>query len=114
MGQARIRGTKRAVLDGEKFDSRREMRRWAILSMMLKAKPPEISDLRRQVKIALQGRDGPILTPTGRQMHYVADFVYRDMKTGREVVEDAKGHRTDTFVMKKAVLAAQGVRVVEV
>lgn len=114
MGQGRIRGTKRAALDGENFDSRREMRRWAILQMMAKAKPPEISDLRRQVKIALVGRDGPILTPTGRQMHYVADFVYRDLKSGRDVCEDAKGHRTDTYVMKRAILAAQGVTVVEV
>lgn len=114
MGHGRIKGTKRAILDGEKFDSRREMRRWAILNMMLKATPPEISDLRRQVKIALQGRDGPILTPTGRQMHYVADFVYRNLKTGREVVEDAKGHPSDTYQMKKAILAAQGIWVVEV
>ena len=114
MGQGRIRGTKRAELDGERFDSRREMRRWAILNMMLKSKPPEISDLRRQVKIALIGRDGPILTPTGKQMHYVADFVYRDERTGAEVVEDAKGHKTDTYVMKRAILAAQGVQIVEV
>lgn len=114
MGEGRIKGARRSQLDGESFDSRREMRRWAILCMMAKARPPLISDLRRQVKIALHGRDGPILTPTGRQMHYVADFVYRDERTGAEVVEDAKGHKTDTYVMKRAILAAQGVQIVEV
>lgn len=110
----RIKGTKRAEMDGQTFDSRREMRRWAHLNFLLKTKPPEISDLRRQVKIALIGRDGPILTPTGKQMHYVADFVYRDERTGAEVIEDAKGHKTDTYVMKRAILAAQGVQIVEV
>ena len=110
--QGRIHGTIRVELDGMTFDSRREMRRWCILCLRVKAH--EITDLRRQVKIALVGRDGPILTPTGRQMHYVADFTYRDLKTGAEMTEDAKGHRTDTYMMKKAVLAAQGVHVVEV
>lgn len=114
MGEGRIKGARRSQLDGESFDSRREMRRWAILCMMAKARPPLISDLRRQVRIALHGRDGPILTPTGRQMHYVADFVYRDLTTGREVIEDAKGHRTEVYVMKRAILAAQGVMVEEV
>ena len=47
-------------------------------------------------------------------MHYVADFVYRDLTTGREVIEDAKGHKTETYLMKKAILAAQGVTVEEV
>ena len=114
MTQGRIKGARRVTVDGIAFDSRREMRRWCILQLRLKAKPAEIGDLRRQVKFALHGRDGPILTPTGRQMHYVADFVYRDLKTGREVVEDAKGHKTETYLMKKAILAAQGVTVEEV
>lgn len=114
MKEGRIKGTRRVTVDGITFDSRREMRRWRILQLRLKAKPAEIADLRRQVKIALMGRDGPILTPTGRQMHYVADFVYRDLQTGREVTEDAKGHKTETYQMKKAILAAQGVTVEEV
>lgn len=107
--QGRIHGTIRVELDGMTFDSRREMRRWCILCLRVKAH--EITDLRRQVKIALVGRDGPILTPTGRQMHYVADFTYRDLKAARTVIEDAKGYQTEVFAMKKATLAAQGIRV---
>ena len=91
---------------------RREARRWAQLLMLQKA--GEIDDLKRQVKIALMGRDSPILTPTGRQMHYVADFVYRDRRTGETVTEDAKGFAVEVYRLKRAILAAQGVRVVEV
>lgn len=109
MGQKRVMGAKRAEVDGIAFDSRREMRRWCILQLRVKA--GEIGDLRRQVKIPLMGRDGPVLTPTGRQMNYVADFVYLDLKTGMVVIEDSKGHATDVFQMKKAILAAQGVKV---
>ena len=113
-GAGRIKGAIRTELDGLFFDSRREARRWAILSMMAKAKPPLISDLKRQVKIPLHGRDGPILTLGGKQMTYVADFTYTDAKTGAEVVEDAKGHKTEKYLMKKAILAAQGVTIREV
>lgn len=109
MGQKRVMGARRAEVDGIAFDSRREMRRWCVLQIMVKAR--EIADLQRQVKIPLMGRDGPILTPTGRQMNYVADFVYRDLKAARTVIEDAKGYQTEVFAMKKAILAAQGIRV---
>ena len=44
-------------------------------------------------------------------MNYVADFVYLDLKSRTEVVEDAKGHPTEVFALKKAILAAQGVKV---
>jgi hypothetical protein len=74
----------------------------------------EISDLRRQVPFPLNGKDGPILTPTGRQMLYLADFTYADHRLGGiTVIEDAKGHQTDVFLIKKAILAAQGVEVQE-
>lgn len=97
------------TLDGIRFDSKKEARRWAALQMLQRG--GVISDLRRQVKIALQGRDGPILTPTGRQAHYVADFVY--MEGGVEVIEDAKGFRPAEYILKRAILAAQGVTIRE-
>jgi len=45
-------------------------------------------------------------------MIYLADFQYFDVRLNCMVTEDAKGHPTDTFVMKKAILAAQGAEVV--
>lgn len=105
-------GAKSAIVDGVKFSSKREAMRWTELQLLQRG--GEITDLRRQVKIALLGRDGPILTPTGRKAHYVADFVYTDLRNGLEVVEDAKGFPTPEYKLKKAILGAQGVRIVEV
>ena len=107
-----MRGTEATVVDGETFDSKREAARWGELRLMQRA--GLIDDLRRQVSIPLDGRDGPILTPTGQHMRYVADFVYVDLNTGVRVVEDAKGHPTDVYRMKRAILAAMGVEVREV
>jgi len=105
-------GAKRAQIGDQSFDSRREARRFAELELL--ARGGEISDLRRQVKIQLKGRDGPILTPTGRPAHYVADFVYLDRRTGGEVIEDAKGFQTPEYKLKRAILAAQGLTIREV
>lgn len=102
---------KRVEAHGYTFDSKKEARRYGELLILQDA--GEICRLERQVKIPLHGRDGPILTPTGRQMHYVADFRYVDWrKNGRIVIEDAKGMETDVFKLKRAILAAQGVEVV--
>lgn len=105
------RNAKRTKADGQSFDSKGEARRWAVLKML--EKQGSISNLRRQVTIGLEGRDGPILTPGGRQMIYRADFVYRD-GDGREVVEDYKGFANDVYPIKKAILAAQGIKITEV
>jgi hypothetical protein len=105
----RVRGTRQTVIDGIRFDSRREARAWTAL--LLRQKAGEISGLRRQVKIPLQGRDGPILTPTGRVMLYVADFVFTE--AGREITADAKGHPLEPYQTKRAILAAQGIMIRE-
>lgn len=108
--QGRVRGAKRTQSDGFDFDSRKEAGRWSQLKFLEQA--GEIRDLRRQVPVELVGRDGPILTPTGRPMRYICDFVYEDGRLGwATVYEDSKGHKTETFNMKRAILAAQGVEV---
>lgn len=102
---------RRAAIGTEKFDSRKEARRFVALQLLERG--GEVRNLRRQVKIPLMGRDGPIKTPSGRQAFYVADFVYFDVRAGREVVEDSKGYRTKDYVLKRGILAAQGVKVTE-
>jgi hypothetical protein len=106
-------GAQKTTVDGIRFDSLREARRWGELRMLERA--GEIRDLRRQVPIQLMGRDGPILTArTGRARCYIADFVYQDRRLGwAEVVEDAKGFPTPEYKLKRAILAAQGVQVKE-
>ena len=107
----RVRGTKRTTTaDGITHDSKTEAQRWEELKLMQKA--GEICGLKRQVSIGLTGRDGPIMTDSGKQQRvYKADFVYVDNALGITVIEDRKGHETDVFNLKKAILAAQGMEI---
>lgn len=107
-------GNRRArALTGEVLDSRREARRYQELLILQRA--GEITDLRRQVKFVLipaqRGEDGRVIE---RECSYYADFVYRD-RDGAEIVEDAKGYRTETYrIKRKLMLHVHGVRIVEV
>ena len=107
----RVRGTKRTTTaDGITHDSKTEAQRWEELKLMQQA--GEICGLKRQVSIGLTGRDGPIMTDSGKQQRvYKADFVYVDNALGITVIEDRKGHETDVFNLKKAILAAQGMEI---
>ena len=97
--------------DGIRFDSQKEMQRWYALKLVEKA--GLIVDLRRQVKVPLMGRDGPVrFQPSNRAAVYVADFAYFDVPKGVEVIEDSKGFQTPEFKLKRAILAAQGVEIV--
>jgi len=110
----RVVGAIRTKAHGFTFDSRKEARRYGELLLLSAA--GQIHSLERQFKIELIGRDGPILTPTGRKMKYVSDFRYWDVAGFRWVVEDVKSgkHRTEIYMLKRAILAAQGVEIREV
>lgn len=101
----------RVTIDGITFDSRREARRWAQLQLLERA--GEIENLRRQVVVPLEGRDGPLLARKGRQMRITVDFAYLDLSTGLTIYEDAKGFATRDYEVRRAVAAAQGVEIVE-
>lgn len=105
------RNSKPVEVDGIRFPSKKEAKRWADLCLMQKA--GEIHDLRRQVDIALLGAHGAIKTLTGKVMVYRADFTY-NLPDETLVVEDAKGHPSPVYLIKKAILAAQGIIVREV
>lgn len=105
-------GAKRFEVDGIQFDSKKEAKRYQELKVLLRA--GHIADLRRQVPIYLDGRDGPLLTRTGRPMKLTVDFAYTHLGTGLTVYEDAKGLPTRDYEVRRAVAAAQGVEVVEV
>lgn len=103
---------KETILDGIKFQSKREATRYAELKLLQRA--GKISDLRLQVPFELlptQRRNGKVVE---RPATYIADFVYCD-KSGELVVEDAKGHRTKEYVLKrKMVLWFHGIQIKEV
>lgn len=88
------------VIDGITFDSRREADRYLVLKSM--EKDGLIENLRRQVRYELV----PAFDVDGkhyRPVFYVADFVY--VEDGKEIVEDVKGMRTDTYKLKSKLFA---------
>lgn len=92
------------------FDSIKEARRYQELKLLLRA--GAISDLKLQVPYELipaQYINGKCVE---RAVKYIADFVYTE--NGKEIVEDAKGVRTDTYkIKKKLMLYVYGIRLKE-
>lgn len=106
-------GNIKTEVDGVKFDSKAEARRWLDLRLLERAR--EIRDLKRQVVYELVPACD---RPSGgheRAINYIADFTYVEVKTGRLVVEDVKGASPDVWVIKrKLMLWRHGIEVVEV
>ncbi len=83
-----------------------------------------ITDLREQVVFELipkqYGECGTdfkgktVRIPLEKPCHYIADFVYKDVATGKTVVEDTKGVRTKEYIIKrKLMLWIHGIRIKE-
>lgn len=85
------------AIDGIRFHSKKEGRRYLELKAMLQA--GLIEDLRRQVYYDLDVNGVHIAK-------YVADFVYFDTQRQEEVVEDPKGVRTQVYKIKKRLMKA--------
>lgn len=105
-------GNEKCTLNGAQFDSKAERKRWAELRLLAKA--GYVSNVRRQVPFELipQQRlaNGRVL----RSCVYVADFLYRDEREGREVVEDVKGAVTPEFrIKRKLMLFVHGIEIRE-
>ncbi len=101
---------KKVVIDGFKFDSGAEGRRYCDLKILERA--GEISDLRLQPFFPLYGFGGT------RVCKYVADFSYSvDVGGGvwRFIVEDVKGFRTPLYKLKAKLFADQmGFEIAEI
>lgn len=103
-------GNQKCVIDGITFHSKGEGWRW--LALKSDERAGRISNLKRQVPFDLQGMNGPVLTPTGRRMRYFADFTYTTAE-GLDVIEDFKGCADKVYLIKKAIMAAQGIHITE-
>ena len=120
-------GNKKVDTPDGKFDSRKEYKRWCALKLLEGA--GEITCLERQKKFMLipaqYERYERISQKTGKKLKdgirciekecsYIADFVYYNSK-GELVVEDAKGVRTEGYIIKrKLMLEIYGIRIKEV
>lgn len=88
-------------LNGEKYRSKREMRRHQVLLQM--QRDGLISNLRREVPYVLAPAVR-IDRRTKPAIRYYADFVY-DTTLDGQIVEDCKGARTTVFSMKRHLMA---------
>jgi hypothetical protein len=106
---------KKVSVDGKKFDSFLEAKRYSQLRLLEKA--GDITDLRTQVKYVLipsqKRKDGSV----ERECSYIADFVYMDRMTRETVVEDTKSAATKTreyVIKRKLMLHVHGIEIREV
>lgn len=93
------------------FDSQKEARRYDELRLLLLA--GKISDLKLQPEFTLKESYITAQGERSRAIRYAADFSYR--MNGEYIVEDAKGHRTRDYIMKKKLMQEiHGISVKEV
>ncbi|MBQ7347769.1 MAG: DUF1064 domain-containing protein [Clostridia bacterium] len=114
---------RRAFRNGQWFDSEHEADRYSQLFMLQKS--GQISELQTQVPFELiptqrepdtVGKRGGIKQGKciEKSCVYYADFVYKD-KDGNQIVEDAKGMKTEAYkIKKKLMLYRHGIRIIEV
>lgn len=110
--------SRKTVVDGIIFDSRREAMRYQELRLLERA--GKVRGIRRQVRYELVpvqlDSKGKIIE---KPVVYVADFVYEQLSDGGgfwvPVVEDVKGVRTPVYIIKrKLMLERYGIRIREV
>ena len=116
--------SKKVEFNGIVFDSKKEARRFAELSLLEKA--GAIQDLQRQVKYVLipAQREPDTVGARGgikkgktieKECAYIADFVYKDLTLNETVVEDTKGFKTKDYIIKrKLMLYVHGIRIKEI
>lgn len=98
----------KTTVDDITFDSKKEAKRYQELKLLQCAN--KIEDLRLQVPYILIDK-----SRYGRQIKYIADFVYYDNELKQEIVEDTKGFRTDVYRLKKRLMAeTYGIEIKEI
>ena len=97
---------KPTVIDGIRFASQAEARRYEELLLLKRAK--EIVGLEFQYKM-------PIFVGGRKICTYIADFRYQLRDTGQDVIEDVKGVKTSVYSLKKKLVeATYGITITEV
>lgn len=98
-------GNEPVTVDGHRFQSKREARRYGELKLLERAGVITNLELQPCFTITVNGQ---------RVCTYYADFAYVD-RSGHRVVEDAKGFKTAVYRLKrKLMLAVHQIAVVEV
>lgn len=97
------------IIDGLRFDSKAEGKRWLELRLLERA--GEITALERQKPYVLHGADG------SKVAKFIADFDYIDLRNSVRVTEDVKSPATaklPAFRMKAKLFEAQYGRPIQI
>ena len=108
------------VVDGIRFSSKKEARRYQELKLLEKA--GVISNLELQPRFEFEINDKLLKYSSGRKVTYFADFRYTELITlhsdfggaysHQDIIEDVKGIQTPVFKLKAALmLAVHGIKV---
>ena len=87
-------------MDGIRFDSKKEASRYSQLKIRLKLGEIGLLELQKPF-LLIEAND------TERKCEYIADFVYWDIKTGKQIIEDVKSDMTrklPSYIMKRKLL----------
>lgn len=96
---------KQVTIDGIKFHSQKEGRRYADLKLLVRS--GDITNLDTQPRFDFEHDDIFI-------GFYKADFRYYDIKTKAWVIEDVKGMKTPIYRLKKKMMwAFHGIKILE-
>jgi hypothetical protein len=99
------------TVDGIRFDSKAEARRYQELKLLVLAGEVRDLELQPEYPLLVRSRDGGFV----RIGVYRADFRYRSGRQGLLVVEDVKGVRTPLYKWKRRHTTAQyGIDIKEV
>ena len=118
-------GNRKVTIDGHTFDSKKEANYY--LYLMELERRGEIRDLRLQVPYEiipaiyetrikhLKTKDKEERKLVQKAVHYMADFVFTVVSSGKEEVVDTKGFRTEAYKLKKKMMRAfLGIEIQEI
>jgi hypothetical protein len=99
-------GSRRTFVDGIPFASKAEAKRYGDLKLLERANEIEGLELQPKYDLIVCGL---------KVCSYIADFRYRDRRTGETIVEDVKGFRTRDYRIKaKLMKAVHGIEITEI
>ena len=117
--------SKKTVIDGITFDSKKEANRYCELKMLERCGVISNLELQKEYELipaqyefySRYGKNGNRLKDGKRCLErsctYKADFVY--IENGKTVVEDVKGFKTEEYkIKKKLMLYVHGIKINEV
>lgn len=115
-------GNKAVIIDGIKFQSKKEANRYCELKLLERAGKIKDLELQKTFELIPTQREPDTITKTGkvkqgkvieRSCCYIADFVYKE--NGQLIVEDTKGMRTEVYkIKKKLMLYVYGIKIREI